>query len=190
MDPLTDAPVANILILAGVVFVAVGIFGRMGGFSGSIFGNIEAGRNSRALAGVLGLLLIGGGAWLHERGDKPGTSNTAATGTTAPANGANSASAVPAAGAPALTPSAPRHTADVPATGRRTVQDAKPPTRQAALKERLPAVCPDSSPSLPHTAVGTATAGGAPGSSCRAGNRLRAFDRILDQLGPPSDRQY
>ena len=38
MEHLTDAPVANILILAGIMFVAVGLFGRIGGFIGSIFG--------------------------------------------------------------------------------------------------------------------------------------------------------
>jgi len=70
MDHLADAPIANILILAGVIFVAVGLFGRVGGFIGSIFGNIEAGKNSRVLAGVLGVFLIVGGGWLHERGDQ------------------------------------------------------------------------------------------------------------------------
>ena len=44
MDHLTDAPIANILILAGVIFLAVGLFGHIGGFIGSIFGNIEAGK--------------------------------------------------------------------------------------------------------------------------------------------------
>lgn len=68
MEHLTDAPVANILILAGILFVAVGLFGRIGGFIGSIFGNIEAGKNSRVLAGVLGVGLIVGGGWLHEHG--------------------------------------------------------------------------------------------------------------------------
>jgi hypothetical protein len=66
MDHLVDAPIANILILAGVIFLAVGLFGRVGGFIGSIFGNIEAGKNSRVMAGVLGVLLIVGGGWLHQ----------------------------------------------------------------------------------------------------------------------------
>jgi hypothetical protein len=70
MDHLADAPIANILILAGVIFLAVGLFGRIGGFIGSIFGNIEAGKNSRVLAGVLGSVLIVGGAWMHQQSDK------------------------------------------------------------------------------------------------------------------------
>lgn len=70
MDHLADAPIANILILAGVIFLAVGLFGRVGGFIGSIFGNIEAGKNSRVLAGVLGVFLIVGGGWLHEESHK------------------------------------------------------------------------------------------------------------------------
>lgn len=60
MEHLADAPIANILILAGVIFLAVGLFGRVGGFIGSIFGNIEAGQNSRVIAGVMGAFLIVG----------------------------------------------------------------------------------------------------------------------------------
>jgi hypothetical protein len=95
MDHLTDAPVANILILAGIIFLAVGLFGRIGGFIGSIFGNIEAGKNSRVLAGVLGVLLILGGAWLHEGVHKPVASTPSST---APAQLATPAAATPAAG--------------------------------------------------------------------------------------------
>jgi hypothetical protein len=78
MDHLTDAPVANILILAGILFLAVGLFGRIGGFIGSIFGNIEAGKSSRALAGVLGVALIVGGGWLHQHAGKVPAPNYAA----------------------------------------------------------------------------------------------------------------
>ena len=70
MDHLTDAPIANILILAGVIFLAVGLFGHIGGFIGSIFGNIEAGKSSRILAAVFGTALILGGAWMHQQSDK------------------------------------------------------------------------------------------------------------------------
>jgi hypothetical protein len=112
MDHLADAPVANILILAGVIFLAVGLFGRVGGFIGSIFGNIEAGKNSRVLAGVLGTFLIVGGGWLHEEGQKPAASNaqpaapsatTPSASTTTPASIPSPASSAPAAG---TTPSA------------------------------------------------------------------------------------
>jgi hypothetical protein len=74
MDHLADAPIANILILAGVIFLAVALFGRIGGFIGSIFGNIEAGQNSRVLAGVLGGLLIVGGSWMHQDSHKSAAS--------------------------------------------------------------------------------------------------------------------
>lgn len=66
MEHLTDAPVANILILAGIIFVAVGLFGHIGGLVGSIFGSIEAGKNARILSGVLGAALIIGGGWMHQ----------------------------------------------------------------------------------------------------------------------------
>lgn len=75
MDHIADAPIANILIFAGVIFLAVGLFGRIGGYVGRIFGNIEAGNSSRVLAGVLGSLLILGGAWMHQQGDKSAPSH-------------------------------------------------------------------------------------------------------------------
>ncbi|HWZ76418.1 MAG TPA: hypothetical protein VNX87_07760 [Candidatus Sulfotelmatobacter sp.] len=79
MDHLTDAPIANILILAGVIFLAVGLFGHIGGFIGSIFGNIEAGKSSRILAAVFGTALILGGAWMHQQSDKPASHAAAPT---------------------------------------------------------------------------------------------------------------
>ena len=112
MDHLADAPIANILILAGVIFLAVGLFGRVGGFIGSIFGNIEAGKNSRVLAGVLGACLIVGGGWLHEDSHKQAASvpaptgsaaNTPAASTTAPASVPSTAVSAP----PAATPNVP-----------------------------------------------------------------------------------
>jgi hypothetical protein len=120
MEHLTDAPVANILILAGIVFLAVGLFGRVGGFIGSIFGNIEAGKNSRVLAGVLGLLLILGGGWLHDGSHKSAGSNpspatpapstspassTSPVGTASSPVAANVPREVPKANAPAAQPS-------------------------------------------------------------------------------------
>src|SRR5580658_5734024 len=120
MEHLTDAPVANILILAGIIFLAVGIFGRVGGFIGSIFGNIEAGKNSRVLAGTLGLLLIVGGGWMHEGNHKsPGSnpspstsasgttpaSSTLPAGTTSPSVAPDVSREVPKAKAPAAQPS-------------------------------------------------------------------------------------
>lgn len=74
MEHLTDAPVANLLILAGIIFLAVGLFGRVGGFLGKIFGAIEAGQGARVLSGCVGLALVIGGVVLHSQVDssKPG----------------------------------------------------------------------------------------------------------------------
>jgi hypothetical protein len=125
MDHLADAPIANILILAGVIFLAVGLFGRVGGFIGSIFGNIEAGKNSRVLAGVLGACLIVGGGWLHEDSHKPATS--------APA------SLVPATNRPTAAPATP---ASIPATAVSPAATpnvpADPPKAQALTSHRAP----------------------------------------------------
>jgi hypothetical protein len=135
MDHLTDAPVANILILAGIIFLAVGLFGRIGGFIGSIFGNIEAGKNSRVLAGVLGVLLILGGAWLHEGGHKPAATTPSST---TPAQVASPAASTPLAGT--ATPSA--NTAvpaevphEAPGTKARAVQSSPVKTIKPATPE-------------------------------------------------------
>ena len=110
MDHLTDAPVANILILAGIVFLAVGLFGRIGGFIGSIFGNIEAGNSSRVLAGALGVVLIVFGVRLHESGDRKNASNSPVTTVAAgasPTVAAPQPSQVPVATPAAAPPAAP-----------------------------------------------------------------------------------
>ena len=121
MDHLADAPIANLLILAGVIFLAVGIFGRVGGFVGKIFGNIEAGGNSRVLAGILGVLLTIGGGWLHHDGDKSAakpsepastTTQPAATQPATPAQPSSSANTVSAGMAtPPAQPNAGHYTA-------------------------------------------------------------------------------
>lgn len=105
MDHLADAPIANILIIAGIIFLSVGLFGRVGGFIGSIFGNIEAGKNSRVLAGVLGAVLIVGGAWLHQLADKTTAKNSP---TATPPSNTPSGPASPVPVAPnTVTPAAP-----------------------------------------------------------------------------------
>jgi hypothetical protein len=147
MDHLTDAPVANILILAGIIFLAVGLFGRIGGFIGSIFGNIEAGKNSRVLAGVLGVALILGGAWLHEGGHKSAASTPSST---TPAPLASPAASTPSAGtaAPSATTAvAPEVPHEAPAAKTRPAQSPpvktiKPVTPEASS----PAAAHDKSP--------------------------------------------
>ena len=92
MDHLTDAPAANILILAGVVFLAVAILGEVGGLLAKLFGPAKADLRSRAMAGLLGVALVVGGVKLHlisdaateqsrhmaHRADRTQTSNRAA----------------------------------------------------------------------------------------------------------------
>ena len=137
MDHLTDAPVANILILAGIIFLAVGLFGRIGGFIGSIFGNIEAGQNSRVLAGVLGVLLIVGGAWLHEGVHKPAASTPSSTTPGSVASPAASTPSVGTATPSATTAVAPEVPHEAPATKAGatqspTVKTIKPVTPEAS----------------------------------------------------------
>lgn len=143
MDHLTDAPIANILILAGVIFLAVGLFGHIGGFIGSIFGNIEAGKNSRILAGVFGSALIFGGAWMHQQGDKSAphaapSSDTAVNSTSktnpAPEPNTISKTAPPGTG-PDANPAQAKITAD--ATSPKETRPHAAPT-PAADRERLP----------------------------------------------------
>lgn len=148
MDHLADAPIANILILAGVIFLAVGLFGRIGGFIGSIFGNIEAGKNSRVLAGVLGSFLILGGAWMHQQSDKsashaatPTESTPSSTSKTVPAPEVNpdSKTAPPATGKEANV-AKPKLTADAfPKKTQPYVAPNVAPTVPSADREKLPA---------------------------------------------------
>jgi hypothetical protein len=152
MDHLTDAPVANILILAGIIFLAVGLFGRIGGFIGSIFGNIEAGKNSRVLAGVLGVLLIVGGAWLHEGVHKPAASTPSPA---APVQVASPAATTPSAGTAtaspttAAPPEVPREAPGTKARATTPVKTIKPVTPEdstaSALGNKSPASVPPAS---------------------------------------------
>lgn len=69
MEHLTDAPISNIVILTALVFLAVGVFGKVGGFLGSILGTIEASRNARILSGLLGVALMVVGLIMHSQAD-------------------------------------------------------------------------------------------------------------------------
>ncbi len=167
MDHLADAPIANILILAGVIFLAVGLFGRVGGFIGSIFGNIEAGKNSRVLAGVLGACLIVGGGWLHEDSHKQATSATppASPAATTPASSAPAssgpASTTSSATAPAqsLAPSVPsepskgKASRSTPERTTASTSTADPPLAKAADREKLPTE--NATPAVDDHLVGT-----------------------------------
>jgi hypothetical protein len=157
MDHLADAPIANILIIAGVIFLAVGLFGRVGGFIGSIFGNIEAGNSSRVLAGVLGGFLIIGGGWLHQLGDKAAAKNPtvaapAVTPTAIVPNPSN-ASVAPVPVPAATTPTSPAPRVAPASANSRTTQ----PT-MAAKREDLPrAPSAPAAPAFDDRLIGTWT---------------------------------
>jgi hypothetical protein len=158
MEHLADAPIANILILAGVIFLAVGLFGRVGGFIGSIFGNIEAGQNSRVLAGILGAFLIVGGGWLHEQGDKSAApksspaSTASMTGAGSTPTASPSPSPQPSAAIPMKADPSPPATAPAPklskaTTMAKTATSSSPsastsPPILAANRENLPSQTP------------------------------------------------
>ena len=58
---VVDAPVANLCVLAGLVFLAIGVVGN-------ISGKIQPGNPGRIAAGMLGLLLLGYGVATHSTG--------------------------------------------------------------------------------------------------------------------------
>jgi hypothetical protein len=58
LNHLLDAPVANILILAGLMLLGVAATGR-------ISGKIEPGTGGRILCAVLGLILVVAGVQFH-----------------------------------------------------------------------------------------------------------------------------
>ena len=80
MEHLTEVGVPNLLILGGLVFLVVGIFGKVGGFVGNILGQIQAGERARVLAGVLGGALVIAGIIMHakepRRGRRPPPTRT------------------------------------------------------------------------------------------------------------------
>lgn len=77
MEHLTEASIPNLLILAGLVFLVVGVFGKVGGFIGNILGQIQAGEKARILAGVLGAALVVVGIYMHAKEPTPTPGPTA-----------------------------------------------------------------------------------------------------------------
>jgi hypothetical protein len=184
MDHLTDAPVANILILAGIIFLAVGLFGRIGGFIGSIFGNIEAGQNSRVLAGVLGVLLIVGGAWLHEGVHKPAASTPSSTTPGSVASPAASTPSVGTATPPATTAAAPEVPHEAPATKAGAVQSLpvktiKPVTPEASA----PAAAHDKSPASVPPASGEDSLVGTWTNLIPSADSISRIEVVQDEIG-------
>src|SRR5215467_7651081 len=62
LSHLADAPLANILVLAGLVFLAIGVIGK-------ISGKIEPSAAGRVMAGVLGTVLLLVGIYTHTAAD-------------------------------------------------------------------------------------------------------------------------
>lgn len=63
LSHLTDAPFANILFLAGLAFLAIGIIGR-------IAGKIEPDRGGRLMSAIAGVVFISVGGYLHANSDR------------------------------------------------------------------------------------------------------------------------
>lgn len=98
---LTDAPIPNLLVLAGLVFVAIAVLGN-------ITAKINPSKNGRIASGVVGAALIAGGLMFHAASDTtraPATPpvGTAAVATQPAAAGTASNAAAPAAASAAET---------------------------------------------------------------------------------------
>jgi hypothetical protein len=64
LSHMLDAPVANILILAGLAFLAIAVLGK-------ISGKIEPSATGRIMSGLLGMVLLIYGIYAHSSGDRP-----------------------------------------------------------------------------------------------------------------------
>jgi len=69
LSHLVDAPLANILILAGLAFLGIAVIGK-------IRGKIEPSTSGRIMAGALGLALLACGIYAHSVGDVARTNAT------------------------------------------------------------------------------------------------------------------
>ena len=67
LSHLTDAPFANILFLAGLAFLAVGIVGKL--ILGKSVARIEPDRIGRMISAIVGGVLISAGVYLHANSD-------------------------------------------------------------------------------------------------------------------------
>jgi hypothetical protein len=63
LSHMLDAPVANILILAGLAFLAIAVLGK-------ISGKIEPSTTGRMMSGLLGMVLLIYGIYAHSSGDR------------------------------------------------------------------------------------------------------------------------
>lgn len=63
LSHLVDAPLANILVLAGLAFLGIATLGK-------ITGKIDPGTSGRVMAGVLGAVLFVSGIYAHVKADR------------------------------------------------------------------------------------------------------------------------
>lgn len=59
---LTDAPLPNLLIVAGLIFVGIGVVGK-------VSGKIEPDTTGRVMAGLFGIALMAAGLFIHSSAD-------------------------------------------------------------------------------------------------------------------------
>src|SRR5260370_28150324 len=62
MDHLVDAPLPNLFVVAGLIFLAIAVVGR-------VSGKIDPSLGGRVLSGVLGVLLVVSGVYWHSATD-------------------------------------------------------------------------------------------------------------------------
>ena len=62
LSHLADAPLANILVLAGLAFLGIGVIGK-------ISGKLEPSAAGRVMCGVLGTVLLVFGIYAHATAD-------------------------------------------------------------------------------------------------------------------------
>src|ERR1700675_371608 len=62
LNHLLDAPIANVLVVAGLLFLAIGAVGK-------ITGKLEPDTTGRIMCGLLGLVLLVGGIFTHVQSD-------------------------------------------------------------------------------------------------------------------------
>jgi hypothetical protein len=63
IDHLTDAPLPNVFIIAGLVFLGIGVVGK-------ISGKIEPDTSGRIMSALLGVCLVFGGLYIHSKVDE------------------------------------------------------------------------------------------------------------------------
>jgi hypothetical protein len=59
LEPIFKSPIANLLIIAGLMFLGIAVVGN-------ISGKIQPGTGGRVLSGLLGLCLLGGGLVMYQ----------------------------------------------------------------------------------------------------------------------------